>query len=90
MKRRGWIVFACLHTVAFVLIAGSLGLKYVGSALLLPGFLVWFYLGDFVPAVLAVPVAVAMILMVNAITWKILAGAMARVQHPPLRQHAPR
>jgi hypothetical protein len=40
--------------------------------------------------VLAVPVAVAMILMVNAITWKILAGAMARMQHPPLRQHAPR
>jgi hypothetical protein len=40
MKRRGWIVFACLHAVAFVLIAGSLSLKYVGSALLLPGFLV--------------------------------------------------
>jgi hypothetical protein len=88
MNRTAWIIFASLHAVAFVLVAGSLTLKFVGSALLLPGFLVWFYLGEFVPAAVSVPVAVLLIIMVNALTWRTLAAARVKIQHSHLR-HKP-
>jgi hypothetical protein len=81
MKRAGWIAFGCVHAVAFLLLAGSLTLKFVGSALLVPGFLVWLYVCEFVPPSIAVPAAVLLIVVVNALTWRTLAFANSRAHH---------
>jgi hypothetical protein len=90
MKRKAWIVFACLHAAAFLLLlAASLTLKFVGSALLLPGFLVWFYVAGFVPPAVAWPAAVAIILVVNGLAWRTIAAATTRAHAHP-QQNAPR
>lgn len=86
MNRSGWLLFGAVHVAAFLLVTGSLTLKFMGSALLLPGFLVWCYVGIFVPDRVSVPVAIALIVVVNALTWKTIVGAMSRV-HPGALRH---
>ncbi len=88
MKRSGWLLFGAVHIVAFLLVTGSLTLKFVGSALLLPGFLVWCYMGMFVPDRLSVPAAIALIVAVNALTWKTIIGTLSRVHRDGLRHDA--
>jgi hypothetical protein len=88
MNRSGWLLFGAVHIAAFLLVTGSLTQKFVGSALLLPGFLVWCYVGTFVPYRLSVPVAIALIVLVNALTWKTIVGTLSRVHHGGLRHKA--
>jgi hypothetical protein len=89
MTRSGWLLFGAVHIAAFLLVTGSLTLKFVGSALLLPGFLVWCYVGLFVPDHISVPVAIALIVAVNALTWKTIGTALSKVHHGALRHKSP-